>query len=310
MHLDASGVGPSQNIPQYFPESARIPLSIQTTHQELSIPGAYHLGTGVPVTQSFLGVDQPAYPQNLNALRHAHADVNHFRPRYVPVQPAVVAEPDRDAYARVSDDEAESEQDDSLSVSSDGTDWDDDEQDPGSDLGSNAGSESGSEGAILDAEDHGPEADIATLDVEDHEPSGDPSTPDAEDDASSDGADSLAVENGEPLGGMPALQIENTTPQYCRGDEFHLKPPPMSNLPPVAEKVEDLPSKALIKSMIEKGELDDVLKNFGYETSGKPAATVQTAPAASTSSAPAIPQLNKCGVCTKLFSRPCELRYV
>ena len=282
---------------QLASETTRVPLGMEQALPGLSLARPCRQRASAPTTNSFTPANRPTYSPDLS---HVRTEVKSFASPYTRNQAIGVVELDDDAPGP-SDDDSQSEQDEVEPSGPDDMDVDDQPHVPDSDCGP--------EDSIPDAEDVEPSGDTSLPDVGDDEPLDSTDIPHAADDEPSHGPRPLdAKDNAYGTSNVPA---DAATPLYCRGDEFHIKPPPATDVqtPRPLAFDDELRANALLQSLIDKGKLGDVLKKLGYTGPVSADDTDQKPPVASSvTSDNALSTSNKCEICFKTFPRRCELK--
>ncbi len=300
MDLVALGAGASQYYSQLSSETTRVPLGMEQALPGLSLARSCGQRASARTGISFTAANRPTYTTR-DALSHARTEVKSFAPPYTRDPAIEVVELDDDAPGS-SDDDSQSEQDEVEPSGPDDMDVDYRPHDvPDSD--------SSPEDGVSDAEYVEPSVNTSVPDVGDDEPLDSAGITDAEDDEPSHGATLPGVkDNAHGTSNVPA---DAAALLYCRGDEVHLKPPPITDVqtPRPLGFDDELRANALLQSLIDKGKLGDVLKKLGYTVPVNAEDTDQKPPVASsvTSDNP-LSTSNKCEVCSKTFPRRCELK--
>jgi len=137
----------------------------------------------------------------------------------------------------------------------------------------------------------------------------------AQDSASEDGMHDSDSEEDQPSDNSADVQsnlLRNAGAQYLKLDEVHIKASPSQEqsgveTPRPIDLDDETQASAVIKSLMRKGKLEEMLKKLGY-TAPDDAETKDQKLAAVTSTPSDSGHINKCNECNKFFQRRCELK--
>ena len=296
MDLVALGAGALQYASQLASETTRVALGMEQALPGLDLARSCRPRASAPITNSFTAANRPTYASpDLSQIR---TEVKSFAPSYTRDPAIEVVELDDDAPGS-SDDDAQSEQDEVEPSGPDDMDVDDQPHalDP----------LSGPEDVVPDAGDVEASGDTSLSDGGDDEQLDSTDIPDAEDDEPSH--DTTLINAKDNARGPSNVSADALL--YCRGDEVHIKPPPITDVQTSRSLAfdDELRANALLQSLIDKGKLGDVLKKLGYTGPVSADDMDQKPPVASSvTSDNALSTSNKCEICFKTFPRRCELK--